>query len=269
MKFATIKEKLDFFVKNKAEIISIKKSAVKHTDPIMVLEDGTNAVTKAFSTSNEDDLANGIIKRTIVGNTYNWCDSQMDVLLDNCFATSLKDRQDKIWHLHDHINQIGAKVGKPVSIYEKSVAWTDLGIQRAGNTMCLMMDSNIMKSYNSLIYQQYLDKEIDQHSVGMQYVNLQLAVNDPEYKDEYAVWNKYINLVANKKICEDEGMFWAVKEGKLMEISAVLTGANSLTPTLDNKKMSELLKTQKDEKKAETDFYTNLVTDLKSNPLKL
>ena len=100
--------------------------------------------------------------------------------------------------------------------------------------MILVMESNIMKDYNPLIYGQYLSNEIDQHSVGMYYINLDLAVNDPEMKAEYSTWNKIIDKLGNKEKAEEEGFFWAVKEAKLIETSAVLAGSNELTPTMPN-----------------------------------
>jgi hypothetical protein len=97
------------------------------------------------------------------------------------------------------------------------------------------MDSDIMKGYNATMFEQYKDDQVDQHSVGMMYVKMELAVNDPEYKEEFAEWNKHIDNLGNKEEAEKEGMFWAVYEAKLIEISAVLAGSNPITPTLDAK----------------------------------
>jgi hypothetical protein len=97
-----------------------------------------------------------------------------------------------------------------------------------------MMDTNIIKDYNPLIYSMYLGKEINQHSVGMHYVQIDLAVNDEEMKAEFATWNKYIAGIGNKDKAIEQGYFWAVKEAKLVEISAVLAGSNELTPTVHN-----------------------------------
>ena len=87
---------------------------------------------------------------------------------------------------------------------------------------------------NQNIFLQYLNNEVNQHSVGMYYVDLELCVNDPEYKSEYSSWNKYIGLLGNATKAYDNGYFWAIKEAKLIEVSAVLQGSNELTPTIDN-----------------------------------
>ena len=228
--FKNEKEFYKYLSANKSELIAFKKAALKFTDSF-----GVEAETqKTLSTNNVDDIANGIIKRTIIGNTYNWMDSHDDVHVENTFGKSIAERQDKIWHLHDHEQKITSKVGKPTSIYEKQIAWKDLGIEKEGRTICLCMDSNIMKDMNAGVFGQYLAKEITQHSVAMKYIDINMAINDADCKQEYSVWNKYINQLGNKSAAMEQGYFFAVKEAALIEISAVLAGSNELTPTIDN-----------------------------------
>lgn len=232
--FATKKEFYNYLVTNKKEIIEFKRAALKFADPFGVLEKQAQIV-KGLSTSYVDDVKSGIIKRTVIGNTYFWKDSHGDVHVDNCFSKSLSERQDKIWHLHDHEQKITAKVGNPISIYEKAVSWTNLGVNVSGGTTALMMDSNIIKEYNPAVFNQYLNNEVSQHSVGMYYILLTLAINDAEYKEEFTEYIKYIDRIGNKEQVNEDGFFWAVKEAKLIEISGVLAGSNELTPTVENK----------------------------------
>ena len=86
------------------------------------------------------------------------------------------------------------------------------------------------------MFQLYKDEAVDQHSIGMQYMQLVLCVNDPEYKEEFADWEKYYPLVINKEKVDRAGYFWYVTEIKLYEISAVLFGSNELTPTVSTEK---------------------------------
>jgi len=255
--FKTQKEKFAYLVKNKKELAELKKVEIKFTDPFIISE---KEVNKALTTSFKDDIASGVIKRTIIGNTYNWMDSHDDVLCDNCFDKSIKDRgADKIFHLHDHKREITAKVGTPAAVYEKVVSWRDLGINKDGKTMALFMDSNIKKSYNDKMFDQYLSDEVDQHSVGMYYVTLELAINDVEEKEEYAAWLKYIDGIGNKEKALERGYFWAVKEAKLVEISAVLAGSNELTGTIPNKEI--VLETVIEQKKTtKSDKYRKIAT---------
>ena len=255
--FATKKEEIDYLVKHNKEIIEFKKAVVKHTTPTTT-EAEISSTLKALSTSKEHDTDN-VIKRTVIGNTYNWLDSHGDVHLEGTFGKSISERQNKIWHLHDHEQKITAKVGVPSKIYEETVAWSDLGIKKAGTTTALMMDSDIRKDYNNLIFQEYKDGNIDQHSVGMYYVKIDFAVNDKDHKAEFKVWNDNIENIGNREKAEELGYFYAVKEAKLVEISAVLQGSNELTPTIEAKDIEPEQSTQANEPLKDTQkIYNNL-----------
>lgn len=253
--FATKKEEIDYLVKHNKEIIEFKKAVVKHTTPTTT-EAEISSTLKALSTSKEHDTDN-VIKRTVIGNTYNWLDSHGDVHLDGTFGKSISERQNKIWHLHDHEQKITAKVGIPSKIYEETVAWSDLGIKKAGTTTALMMDSDIRKDYNNLIFQEYKDGNIDQHSVGMYYVKIDFAVNDKEHKAEFKTWNDNIENIGNREKAEELGYFYAVKEAKLVEISAVLQGSNELTPTIEAKDIEPEQSTQANEPEQSTQKINN------------
>ncbi len=257
--FATKKEFFNYLIANKSLLIKQKKSALKFAEPTVFDATETEVLNKSLSTEHKDDLTRGKITRTVIGNTYNWMDSHDDVHLNNTFAKSITDRQDKIWHLHDHEQKITAKVGKPISVYEKSIAWKDLGVNKDGSTMALFMDSSIQKDYNKAVYNAYLNKEINQHSVAMRYNQIDLALNDPENKAEYGVWMSYINQIGNKDKAEKQGFFWAVSDADLVEISAVLAGSNELTPTIDNEKseIEEVIET-----KTEPSFFSKLADEL-------
>lgn len=234
-KFATKSELFKYLIENKSDLLALKKAAVKNAEVVLFCEDESEVIDKAaVSNLGADDLINGIIKRTIVGNTYGWMDSHYDVHIKGIFTKSISENKN-IVHLHDHVQMITAKVGTPINIYEKSIKWTDLGVNKEGKTTALMMDSEIKRAYNELVYEEYLNKQINQHSVGMRYVKIFLAINDENYKEEFANWNTYIGNVANKDKAEEVGYFWAVTEAKLIEISCVIAGSNEVTPTLNNK----------------------------------
>lgn len=84
------------------------------------------------------------------------------------------------------------------------------------------------------MFEQYAKGYVKEHSVGMRYVKLELAVNseDKYYRDEKEVWDKYIDQVANKETAEEQAYFWAVLEAKAIEGSAVVKGSNFATPTI-------------------------------------
>jgi hypothetical protein len=232
--FATQKDLFAYLCKNKQAIIDLKKSAIKTADAVSFIEDGN--VGKAKSNSDylyENDLEKGVLKRTIVANTYNWMDSHDDVHLDGVFTKSIKERAKRIPHLHDHKFELSAKVGNAISISEKQIEWKTLGVDLTGKTTVLLYESEILKEYNEKVYKEYLNDRIDQHSVGMRYINIKLAINDKDYKEEFATWKNYIDKIGNKEYTEKQGFFFAVSEAALLEVSSVLLGSNELTPTLN------------------------------------
>lgn len=231
--YKTTAEKIAYLVANKRQLVELKRAQIKFADAfgVSVFE---NNVSKVLNSSFTDDLESGIIKRTIIANTYYWLDSHKDVHIEGVFTKSIKERGDKIFHLHDHEFKTTAQVGNFDKVYEKATLWTDLGVNKAGSTITLRGDSAIEKELNPVVYKRYLTNKADQHSVGMIYVIIDLAVNDKDYKEEFAVWNKYIHLLGNAEEAEKDGFFWAVKEAKLIEISTVLAGSNELTPTVQN-----------------------------------
>jgi len=259
----TLKE----MVAQKAELIELKKAAMKYSDAINFIpkrimkiidisKDGIKTVIKEGIEDTEK-----MITRTIVGNTYNYLDGHGDVHVKGCFVKSIKEREDKIFHLHDHEYKLVAKIGNPQKIKEIDISWKELGVDAEGETTVLAMTTEIMKDMNKVIFNDYAAGKINQHSVGMRYIKLELAVNDAEEKEEFAVWQKHIDNIANKEEAESQGFFWVVKEAALYEISAVLMGSNPITPTLQSAKATvptdeEVVEALSESKKQ---FYKHLI----------
>tara|TARA_R110002051_G_scaffold120317_1_gene193528 strand:- start:5898 stop:6734 length:837 start_codon:yes stop_codon:yes gene_type:complete len=241
------KELFDYLKKNKAEIIKTKKSLAVKSEPFAVdaglefFEKKT--VTKA---SGENTDPNTLIAK-VVGNTTMFCDSHLDVLGAGCYTKTIKENgvrgKNIIAHIHDHQHTIEAKLGIVKDIRTEQVSLKDLGVKGIGTVEALIFETEIRKDFNSKLFNLYKANEVNQHSIGLQYVKLELAVNDEgeEFKEEFALYKKHINQVINKEFVEERGYFWFVSEIKLFENSAVLFGANELTPTLEITKEIEPL----------------------------
>lgn len=223
-----------YLVSNKSKLISQKKSMPIFSDScsfgiakVHSTEDSFKANTPVF-----EDVDTLRVK--VVANTANWIDSYFDMLLPDCWKRSIQQRKSLIPHLHDHIHQLAAKVGEVVDIYSSTMSLTELGLNKQGTTQSLLFITDIIKSYNEKVFNQYKLGKVKQHSIGMQYVELELAINDPDSQKEMDFWEKYYPQVINKEVADEYGFFWVVPEIKLLENSGVLFGANELTPTLDN-----------------------------------
>ena len=73
-----------------------------------------------------------------------------------------------------------------------------------GKTQALVFNANIEKDRHEYMFKQYAKGRVKEHSVGMRYVKLELAINsESKYDvDEKEVWDKYISDIANKEQAE-------------------------------------------------------------------
>lgn len=252
---------LEDILKNKQEAINIKKSAYKHSDVVNnhIIKEDTENVTKLVLDDEEQD---NVVK--VIANTYYWLDSHGDVHVKGCFTKSIKENVGKIFHFDNHEHSFNSKVGNVKTVKEVNVNWTDLGVQKDGKTICVIGETELVEDYNCQVYDAYKNNEINQHSVGMQYVNLQIAVNNPAEIEAYKLWNEVYPMLGNPETADKMGYFWVVKEAKLKEYSCVLwQGSNSLTPTVkdidaveNNTSNNEPSKDTQEEQKQ---FFINLL----------
>jgi hypothetical protein len=121
----------------------------------------------------------------------------------------------------------------------QSVTWKSLGYDFEGKTEALTFDAIVKQERNPVMFKEYSSKNVDNHSVGMHYVKMALAINseDEDYVEEKAVWDKYIGKVVNRDEAEKGNYFWAVSEAKAVEGSAVVMGSNGFTPTVASKEV--------------------------------
>jgi len=150
------------------------------------------------------------------------------------FSDSIKNRTHKIPPIDQHNYSLDGRIGKTLAIYEAPISWRSLGLGKTGMTEGLFAVSQIERAKNEARYNDYLNDEIDQHSVGMFYGNVEMAIADGEkYPKEHKVYQKYISYIGNRQEVEAKGYFFAVSKATLVEYSAVIAGSNELTPTLN------------------------------------
>lgn len=234
-KFKTRKELYDFLVQNKSALIAEKKYQVKHGDVIVDLPERfidsgkDDGAVKAIE--NPAEFKGDKIKVSSVINTTNILDSHGDVHLNGIWTKSAKE-QKNLYLLEEHKMSFRSIISDEVKAEVKIKGWRDLGYEADGNTQALVFNSTISKDRNEYMFEQYLKGRVKNHSVGMQYVTLSLAINDKAYKEEFENWNKHIDKIVNRDAAEEKGFFWAVHEAKIIEGSAVPLGSNRVTPTL-------------------------------------
>lgn len=235
----TNKEELHrFIIDNKEEVVAVKKMGIKHADAInyIIKENTTEAATK--SEAQKEDSTTLHVKAVI--NTTNIYDSHGDVHIDGLWKNSLNSKR-KLYLLQEHKADFDHVISRNVKAYTEQMDFKELGTDYKGKTQALIFDAEISKEQNETMYKRYKNGEVDNHSVGMYYVNLFVCINSTERwaAEEMANWDKYIKYVANPEDIQYD-MFYAVTEAKLIEGSAVLFGSNPITPTLETESKTEI-----------------------------
>lgn len=266
--FGSRKELFKFLTENKQTLIAQKKSTLKFADGMVYSNPLVNLQVKgkSFKAGSIDVAEVEEIKVKAAINSTNWMDSHSDVHLKGIWNKSIKENKN-IMFLQEHQYNRFDKIisdGDDLTATVRLMSWKDLGYDFKGDTEVLLFDANVRKARNPYMFDQYAKGYVKNHSVGMRYVQLVLAINDEDYGAEYEAWEKYFPEIVNSEVAEEKGFFWAVKEAKIIEGSAVPIGSNVMTPTISVGKdiePSEDTQEQEAAKKAlqQKQFYSNLI----------
>lgn len=180
------------------------------------------------------------IKVKCVINACGIIDSHNDLHLKGIWNDQIKTGQTgTVKHLQEHKRSFDAVIssGADLTVKTQSISWSELGLKYDGNTECLVFESNVRKERNPFMFDQYGKGQVDNHSVGMRYGEIELCVNseDKYWKEEKENWDTYIKEAVNPEAAEKQGYFWAVKSATFSEGSAVVFGSNPATPTTEAK----------------------------------
>jgi len=233
----TGKKLYDFLVKNEALITHAKKSSIKIADEAyhttLFINEKGHLVSKAEAVAASQVDPNKI-KVVVVINTTNYFDSHGDVHVPGLWKKSLADNKaNGFYLLKEHERGFEDVIAEGCKGEAKLMTWKEMGIDLPGNTEALVFTGTIDKDRNEFMFGQYQKGYVKRHSVGMRYKKFVICINDDDYPVQKENWDKYIEIVANRKDAEDEGYFWAVLEAQVVEGSAVLFASNCMTPTME------------------------------------
>lgn len=217
-------DRIRFLIENKRAIKSAKKNTFKTFAPI-----STTYSRKSKSATKMLNMDIGEGEFFIVGNSIGFFDSHSDVSMKGSWDKTVRERGNSIPIIKDHRMLVENLFAKNLGTSIQSVPIRDLNYDKEGETDVL---GALIKPIDEDMSMRYENGLIKEHSVGLWYQDLRLAVNDPESEGEYKVWTENIDKVINKEDAEGNGFFWAVFEQKLIEISAVVLGSNPYTPAL-------------------------------------
>lgn len=227
------KELFNWLVQNKNYLITEKKSTVKYCDcittPAGLFVNDKGEITKAEGTESPIPTDATKLDASLVINTTNWFDSHRDVHIPGLWKKSLQETKD-FYLLKEHVMSFENVISDEIKAFTKKLGWKDLGLDMTGTTEALIFQAKLDKDRHPFMFDQYRKGYVKNHSVGMRYISIKMAINDEDYKEEFSNWNQYIDDIANRDEAEAVGYFWAVLEAKVIEGSAVLKGSNRITP---------------------------------------
>ncbi len=223
---------------NKSVYTLAKKAEFKHADAVICAPFARftpeETAIKAFEVGSVATTDKNILPLSLVINTTNIRDSHKDVHIQGLWKKTLAE-QKNLMLLQEHRMQFDKIISDKVQAFTREMMWGDLGASYMGITQALIFNVDAEKDRNPYMVEQYEKGYVKNHSVGMRYVQLFLAMKSDDRRDiiEREAWEKYASQVHNlAEFEEDEPYFWAVTEAKLVEGSAVPIGSNQITPTL-------------------------------------
>ncbi len=236
------KDKSELFAhlrQNKELYKRAKIAELKHADGVNCVPfsrfEPKQQTVKAFEMpTNQTETDANILKLSVVVNTTNIRDSHKDVHIPGIWKKSLQENKN-IYLFQEHIMRFDKVIADKVNAFTQSFMWSQLGAPYVGLTEALVFNADAEKDLNPYMIDKYIKGKVKQHSVGMRYVQLFLAMKSDDRRDytEREVWEKYASQVHNlSEFEEEEPYFWAVTEAKLIEGSSVILGSNSITPTM-------------------------------------
>lgn len=238
--FATKEELFKKLRENKSILIAQKKMQNKFTDAF----DFTSVLVKekisSDKTESEEEMNPNQIKVVSIINTTNIMDSHRDVHIKGLWNKTVKENKNMLL-LDQHRATFEGIISDNVKASLKTYSWKELGLNVEGETEALVFESTIDKERHPYMFEQYSKGRVKNHSVGMRYVKIDLAINsDSKYDaEEKEIWDKYIDQIINKEEAESRAYFWVVTEAKAMEGSAVVFGSNPITPTMSTSTKQE------------------------------
>jgi len=216
-----------FMKENIKQLMHLKKSEYKK-DSEIVLKDGI--ILKEFSPLIES-ITSDIIEVKSVINTTNVIDSHRDLHIKGIWNKTVKDNPTS-YHLKQHENIFESVISSKAKSYNELMMFAELGINSPMDTEANINQFLIDKRKDPFMFGKYVDGEVKQHSIGMIYVDLDVAYYDEDSQKEMDFYEWAKSQAINPEVADEYGYVYVVREAKKREGSAVVFGSNSITPTL-------------------------------------
>ncbi len=232
--FETEKELFNALIKNKDEIIGLKKANIMKS-----CEKGLGLTAKPLDYSKITTQVKNISLNDnhyyIAVNSTRILDSHKDLHLDNIWNKSVKDLQGKNYLVDSHELSISKTIVKRehIKMFTAIIPFSMIGKSYQGETEVLIYQFPKEKVINQIAKEWLESGDSIEGSVKMRYTDITLAMKseEEEHKEELKNYEKYNPIIANKEDFDEEiKYFWAIKQAmNVHESSLVLFGSNNAT----------------------------------------
>jgi hypothetical protein len=177
------------------------------------------------------EVSTDIIEVKAVINTTNVIDSHLDLHMPKIWNKTVEDNPYS-YHLKQHEGVFESVLSNKAKSYNEEMNFMELGLGINFPTTANINQFTLKRSDNPLMFNKYAEGSVLQHSVGMFYVNIELAMYDEDSEKNMAFFEMAKSNAINPEVADENGYVWVVTEAKKREGSAVVFGSNSITPTL-------------------------------------
>ena len=225
-KFSTKMDQTRFIKKHFEEMKHIKMAEYK-TNSHAVIE----SINKKEFVPQIESITSDIIQVKTVINTTNIIDSHSDLHMPTIWNKTVKDNPFS-FHLKQHESIFESVISNKARNYNEKSNFNNLGLDVNFPTVANINEFIFARKSMPFMFDKYVNGDVMQHSVGMMYVNLDMAFYDEESEKQMDFFNEMKKNAVNPEVADEYGYFWVVYEAKKREGSAVVFGSNSVTPTL-------------------------------------
>lgn len=246
-KFSDKMDQTRFIKQNLDKLIDIKKAEYKtNSTPILKSELFVKEYTPII-----EDITSDFIQVKSVINTTNIIDSHMDLHMPSTWNKTVSDNPYS-YHLKQHENRFESVISNRAKSYNENLNFKDLGLGIDFNTVANINEFILGKDKMPFMFDAYKNGDVREHSVGMLYVNIEVAYYDEESQKQMDFFNEAKKNAVNPEVADEYGYCFVVYEAKKREGSAVVFGSNSITPTLYVKNYEPSKSTHKIEPSTDT-----------------
>lgn len=208
----------------KAKLIEYKNNANKAVD--------INHLEANFNPKIED-ITSDIIEVKALINSTNIIDSHLDLHTFKAWNKSVNDNKTT-YILQEHKNAFTHVLNRKGLNINEVMNFQNLGLKNMDFTANISKFT-LKREDNPLMFDQYAQGKVSNHSVGMLYVQgkIEIAYYDEESEKNMAFFESYKAQAINPETADEYGYFWVVSEAVKREGSPVVFGSNPITPTLE------------------------------------